>query len=633
MAVLSPVVTEEGLQAAFNASNTGTEIAITHIAFGTGLAGNAGYDPTGEETELENEVKRVAIAGGSRITPTQIRMAAIWQSEVDNYPIVEIGIYAGPILFAIWSRSTGGPLGFKTPGVDFIFSYDWTLTVIPPNSVTIVADAGQSAILELLLAHENDPDAHPQYLKIKDVAQDASRLYWAGVAGGTANALTLDLPIETELDSYQPGQVFRFIASATNTGAVTVNVEGLGVKAVTKNGSTELLPGDIGAGAVFEVAYDGTQFQLAGGVGSGFTFETFEFTAAPGQTSFSAAYTPGNVLVEVNGRTLAPSEYTATSGSAVVIPTVTAGQNVVIRPFRIFAVANVYTKAESDAKEATQAEAEALTIPGKWITPFTLGKALVSWLASLILPGVVGASRGSRMRVTAASATGTYNADELIVAASVGGRQWRLANITKAINLATTGAGGMDTGLAPASGFVALYVIYNPLTDDIQMLATDATSAAATQTYTKANMPAGYTASALVSVVKTNSSRQMLPHILTDRSLAIDPIAVLDGSTTQRASPTALSVAAAVPLNGRECSGVLNIGSSATALVQLNVGAMSGLAGQQSASVTGSQNLPGISSSFSNLPVPVEAPQTIHYVATASAGTMTASIFVSGYKI
>lgn len=55
-------------------------------------------------------------------------------------------------------------------------------------------------------------------------------------AGGTANVITLTHT--TPITSYKDGQVFRFKASAANTGPTTINVDGLG--AVTLYGSAGL---------------------------------------------------------------------------------------------------------------------------------------------------------------------------------------------------------------------------------------------------------------------------------------------------------------------------------------------------------------------------------------------------------
>lgn len=64
------------------------------------------------------------------------------------------------------------------------------------------------------------------------------------------------------ITSYVAGMTFRFFAAATNTGAVTLNVSGLGAKAITKNGTTALVSGDIPSGTLVVATYDGTQFVL-----------------------------------------------------------------------------------------------------------------------------------------------------------------------------------------------------------------------------------------------------------------------------------------------------------------------------------------------------------------------------------
>lgn len=51
--------------------------------------------------------------------------------------------------------------------------------------------------------------------------------------------------------------------SASNDGAVA-SLNGLGAKAITKNGSTALERSDIAAGAQRLLTYDGTQFQISG---------------------------------------------------------------------------------------------------------------------------------------------------------------------------------------------------------------------------------------------------------------------------------------------------------------------------------------------------------------------------------
>jgi hypothetical protein len=55
---------------------------------------------------------------------------------------------------------------------------------------------------------------------------------------------------------------YVFVGSIVNTGASTLSVDGLAVKAITKFGTVPLVAGDIRAGQVCVVVYDGTRFQL-----------------------------------------------------------------------------------------------------------------------------------------------------------------------------------------------------------------------------------------------------------------------------------------------------------------------------------------------------------------------------------
>ena len=64
------------------------------------------------------------------------------------------------------------------------------------------------------------------------------------------------------LTSYTAGLSFVFVVANTNSTAVTLNIDGLGAKNVTRDGSTALVAGDLVAGEVVQVVYDGTRFQV-----------------------------------------------------------------------------------------------------------------------------------------------------------------------------------------------------------------------------------------------------------------------------------------------------------------------------------------------------------------------------------
>ena len=62
--------------------------------------------------------------------------------------------------------------------------------------------------------------------------------------------------------AYIEGMLITFKANTVNTGACTLNVNGLGAKTIKKSVSTDLSNSDILAGQIIMVIYDGTNFQL-----------------------------------------------------------------------------------------------------------------------------------------------------------------------------------------------------------------------------------------------------------------------------------------------------------------------------------------------------------------------------------
>lgn len=243
--------------------------------------------------------------------------------------------------------------------------------------------------------------------------------------------------------------------------------------------------------------------------------------------------------------------------------------------------------------------------------------------------GVVGTIRNGRMSVTAAASTATFTADEVIVESALGGQCYRLANFSKAINLTTTGAGGMNSGQAPANGFVALYAIYNPSTGASALLAKDATSAVQPEVFSGTGMPAGYTASALVSVWPTNASRQLQIGYQRDREIFTTYSAMLNTSV-QATTLTSLSVAAYVPPNAKTLSGDGSISSSTNTTGDIFVaGSPAGNIGLKH--ITQTAITAGAAQIGTYSYVPLVEPQKIYYVATVSAGTMNATIYISSY--
>lgn len=67
------------------------------------------------------------------------------------------------------------------------------------------------------------------------------------------------------LSAYVTGKPFFVKFTNANTGASTLNVDSAGAKNIYKSIGTPLVSGDIPAGSLIEIVYDGTNFQVIGG--------------------------------------------------------------------------------------------------------------------------------------------------------------------------------------------------------------------------------------------------------------------------------------------------------------------------------------------------------------------------------
>jgi len=258
--------------------------------------------------------------------------------------------------------------------------------------------------------------------------------------------------------------------------------------------------------------------------------------------------------------------------------------------------------------------------------------AFVANLQQTMGASVVGTARNLRASLTAASTSVTFTADEIIVETALGGAPFRLAAFNKTLNVSTTGAGGMDTGAAPASGYVAIYAIYNPTTSTASILATNATAAAAPNVYGGANMPAGYTLSGLISVWPTTGSSQLVGGYQEDRGFSYAAVLQVLGAAGISSTLTNLGVAAAIPKNAKRTKGYLQIANVATTnsygfAVAADTSGYSYEYMQAYVQPGGSY---GASMPFD---IPVSTPQTLAYqqVGTNTSGTYV--IQINGYSI
>lgn len=244
---------------------------------------------------------------------------------------------------------------------------------------------------------------------------------------------------------------------------------------------------------------------------------------------------------------------------------------------------------------------------------------------------VIGTVRNLAMAVAAASATATVTADEIVVGTALGGQKYVLPSFNKSINLATVGVnagvGGMDTGTAPASSFVGIYAIFNPTAGTAALLGVSANGVLLPNVYGGANLPSGYTASALLCVVATNASSLITVCTVADRKTSTTAQTIFSVSSVS-GSPVSTNNLV-VPMNARRCAGTMSVS---------NTGAQSGTlvlaaTAQQTGAKTLTAALNGTTAliNFENLEI--TTPQRVFVSGSSTGGTATFAAAIGSWEI
>ena len=185
---------------------------------------------------------------------------------------------------------------------------DTARAVTPANIQAKVAGLTAKGIVELATEAEHvtgtDEARASTVLGTASVVQDGKWTYVAGAGSADVQTITL-VPA---VGAYVAGQRFQFLPTADNTGACTLNVNGLGAKNILKSDGAGALENpaaaDLDTVLVADVIYDGTQFVLQNPA-----------VAAAGGNSFTGdvTITSGNLVIGTAGKGI---DFTAVADNA-----------------------------------------------------------------------------------------------------------------------------------------------------------------------------------------------------------------------------------------------------------------------------------------------------------------------------
>ena len=163
----------------------------------------------------------------------------------------------------------------------------------------------------LAIAKQQDTDRTSLATAQTDITAQKTGSYHYVVTTGSANAYVAATPA---LASYAAGNMIVFKANFTNSGAATINVNGLGAAAIKKNdGATALAANDIISGQIVILRYDGTNFQMLSPIGTPATVTTTCKTVFVSSATSSAAgaSTTSLVLFDTNNYTIPANDLVA----------------------------------------------------------------------------------------------------------------------------------------------------------------------------------------------------------------------------------------------------------------------------------------------------------------------------------
>jgi hypothetical protein len=453
-------------------------------------------------------------------------------------------------------------------------------------------------------------------LAVGTLANDAATL---GQVQSTAAKLitisgtdTITGTMSPTLTAYAAGQLFYFVAGGANTGAVTLNVDGLGSRAVTRDGSTALAAGDINSGEMVVVIYDGTRFQMINAANS-FGNTTINGTlTVTGNTTLGANVSIASALA-VGGKADLPnvsaalmvaavgiitdlrasgaSISSANAGTAIINSLQATGASVASMNANVALLTTAtVTNLQATGASIASANIGSLSLAGVSIASANFGVAVVGALTATgasIASANVGTALVTRLDVTGASAASMNANVALLTTATVTNLTATSASIASA-NVGTIALTRLDVNAASVASANAAVANVT----DLRVAGASVTSAnIGTALVTRLDVTGASAASmnANVALITTGTVTNLTATSASVASANAGTAAITTLTATQ-ASVGSINAAVALVTNGTvtTLSGTqASITSINHAVVRL-LGSSSGYVGLQGAAAAGS---------------------------------------------
>lgn len=212
---LNVIITDAGIAEVVNAEHDGTApVQLTQVGFGRGI-----YTPTADQTELQDEIKRVDTIAGGVVGDNIMHIEASDGTAGASYAVYEIGVYTqSGTLFAVYSQPL--PILHKIADSEIMCVIDFVLAGFEPTSVTVgdtnyslaPATTSNQGVVELATNEE------------AIAGTDAERAL-TPASGAAAMDAKITTHAATIATSGNPGH-FSFTSTSTNTHPFAVTTAG-----------------------------------------------------------------------------------------------------------------------------------------------------------------------------------------------------------------------------------------------------------------------------------------------------------------------------------------------------------------------------------------------------------------------